>query len=81
MFFKIGVLKNFAIFRGKHVSWSVFLQKLQVCNFPVNIAKFFRNSFFDKTPPVAASEKFINFPGKYKRRRCNRFIFLTNTTE
>ena len=34
MFFEIGVLKNFAIFRGKHLCWSVFLIKLQACNFP-----------------------------------------------
>ena len=25
MFFKIGVLKNFAIFTGKHMCWSLFL--------------------------------------------------------
>ena len=25
MFFKIGVLKNFAIFTGKHLRWSLFL--------------------------------------------------------
>ena len=55
MFFKIGVLKNLAIFRGKHLSWSLFLIKLQACNFPVDIAK-----------SVAASEKFINFPGKHQ---------------
>ena len=29
MFFKIGVLKNFAIVTGKHISWSLFLIKLQ----------------------------------------------------
>ena len=29
MFFKIGVLKNFAIFAGKHLCWSCFLMKLQ----------------------------------------------------
>ena len=26
--------------------------------------KIFKNSFFDETPPVAVSEKFINFPDK-----------------
>ena len=26
--------------------------------------KIFKNRFFPKTPPVAASEKFINFPGR-----------------
>ena len=58
MFFKIGVLENFAT--GKYLCWSLFLIKnagLKVCNsmkntlqnrcFPVDIAK-------PKTPPVAA---------------------------
>ena len=81
MFLKIGVLKNFAIFRGKHLCWSLFLLKLHACNFPVNITKFFKNSFFCKTSPVATSEKFRNFPVKYQWRRRNRFIFLINTTD
>ena len=29
MFFKIGVLKNFANFTGKQLCWSIFLIKLQ----------------------------------------------------
>ena len=29
MFFRIGVHKNFAIFKEKHLSWSLFLIKLQ----------------------------------------------------
>ena len=29
MFFKIGVLQNFAIFTGKHLCWSIFLINLQ----------------------------------------------------
>ena len=52
--------------------------KLQAYNFSVNIA---RNNFFHKTPPVGASEKFINFAGKRQWRRHNRFIFSINTTE
>ena len=70
MFFKIGVLKNFAIFIGKHLQWSLFLIKLlerprKVCNFikkrfqhrcfPVNIVKCLRTGFY-WTPLVAASE-------------------------
>ena len=59
MFFKIDILKNFAMFTGKHLCWSLFLIKTQsfkACNiskkrlqnryFPVNIAKFLRKSFF-----------------------------------
>ena len=45
MFFKIGVLKNFAIFIGKHLYWSLkfnfIIKKLQHRCFPVNIAKFY----------------------------------------
>ena len=29
MFFKIGALKNSAVFTGKHLCWSLFLLKLQ----------------------------------------------------
>ena len=51
MFFKIDVLKNFEIFTGKHLCWSLFLTKLQGFRpkrrlqhrcFPVIIAKFLR---------------------------------------
>ena len=42
--------------------------------------KIFKSGFFHKIPPVAASEKFINFPGKHQWRGRNRFIFLINTT-
>ena len=60
MFFKIVVLKNIAIFKGKRQCWSPFLIKLQAwmktyhfikkrlqhrC-FPVNIRKFLITSFF-----------------------------------
>ena len=59
MSFKIDVLKNFAIFTGKHLCWSSFLIKLQACK-PANllkrdpntgaffkkIAKFLRTVFF-----------------------------------
>ena len=80
-FFKIGVLKNFAIFRGKHLCWSLFLIKLRACNFPVNTAEFLRKSCFHKTSLVTTSEKLINFPGKHHWRRWNIFIFLIKTTE
>ena len=57
MFFKIGVLKRFANFTGKHLCWSLFLKNLQAeglqlhkkrlqhrC-FPVKFAKFLRTTF------------------------------------
>ena len=76
MFFKIGVLENFVIFRGKHLCWSLTLRKLQACNFPVNVGKFYKSSFFYKIPPVAAFVKFIIFAGKHQCRRRIRFIFF-----
>ena len=61
MFWKIDILKNFEIFAGKHLSWSLFMIKLQARKFktlwkrdfntgvflwfPVNIAKFLRTAF------------------------------------
>ena len=47
MFIKIGALKYFAIFTGKHLCWSLFSIKLRAFRcFPVNIAKFLRAAFF-----------------------------------
>ena len=52
MFFKIEVLKYFAIFTGKHVRWNNFFRKrLQRRYFPVKL----KNRFFCKTPSVAVS--------------------------
>ena len=53
MFFKIGVLQNFVIFKGKYLCWSVLLikltpkthKRLQHRCFLVNIAKFLRTPF------------------------------------
>ena len=67
MFFRIGVLKNFTKFKGKQLSWSLSLIKSQTSR-PANLIKrdsnlgffrwilriFFKNNFFDRTPPVAA---------------------------
>ena len=55
MFFKIGSIKNFAIFTGKHLCWGLFLIKLQTPIqtptevFPVDIAKFLRIVFLYNT--------------------------------
>ena len=63
IFLKIGVLKKFAIFTGKHLCWSLFSIKLQACNltkkrfqykcFPVNIAKFKSNVFIEHVRVIA----------------------------
>ena len=59
IFFKIGVLRNFAKFAGKHLIQSIFFNKVadprselrQRC-FPVNFAKFLRTLFFYRTTTV-----------------------------
>ena len=67
MFFKIDVLKNFAIFtRNKFIK-----KRLQHRSFSVNIAKFLRTTFFCKTPPVALQYQLkkwtsLHFPGHCK---------------
>ena len=57
MFFKIGTLRKFAILTGKHLCWSLFLQKetsTQVFFF--EYCKIFKNSFFYRKPLMAAFE-------------------------
>ena len=43
-------LKNFENFTGKHLCWSLFLIKLQVCK----RYEILKNTFFHRTRPVAA---------------------------
>ena len=56
MLFKIGALKNFATFTGKHLCWSLFLitQVTLTQLFFSKYCEIFSNSFFHGTPPVAA---------------------------
>ena len=56
LFFKIDILKNFTNFTGKHLCWSLFLLKKT----PTHVlccetCIIFKNNFFYRTPPVAAS--------------------------
>ena len=67
MFFKIGVLRNFAIFTGKHEYWSFYLVRFQATR-PATLLKetpetsvfmwilqYFLGQLFYGTPQVAAS--------------------------
>ena len=71
VFGKKGVIKNFTKFTGKHLCESLFLNEVAALRpatllkkkiwrtcFPVNFVKFFRATFFYRTPLVAASEKY-----------------------
>ena len=40
----------------------LFFNKVVGLQFSCEYSKIFKNSFFHKTPPVAATEKLINFP-------------------
>ena len=67
-FCKKGVLKNFAKFTRKHLGQSLFLNKVAgaACNviiketlaqaFSCEFCEIFKNTFFYRTPPVAASD-------------------------
>ena len=59
MFFKIGVHKNLANFRGKHLPKSLqFYQKETPTKmFSCEFCDIFKNTFFYRTLPVAASEE------------------------
>ena len=58
MFLKIGVLKDFAIFAGKHLCWSFFSIRFQALGLrPATLLKKDTNTRFSceyRTPPVAA---------------------------
>ena len=64
MFFKIGVVKNFAIVTGNHLRWSLFLIRLQTFRSAILLKRLqhscfpakFLGTLFYRTPPVAASE-------------------------
>ena len=49
MFYEKGVLKNFAIFRGKHLCWSLFLIKLQATG------EIIKDTYFEENLRMAAS--------------------------
>ena len=46
MFFKTGVLRNFPIFTGKHLCWSLFLIKLQALQTATLLKRDFNTSVF-----------------------------------
>ena len=79
MLFKKGVLKNFAIFRTR-VLESLF-NKFAGLQLSCEYYEVFKNNFFYKTPPLAASEKFVNFEEKHQWQKRNRLTILINTTE
>ena len=69
MFFKIGVRKNFAKFTGKHLCHFLFFNNVarpQACIFikkeilaqvfSCEFCEIFKNNFFYRTLPVAASD-------------------------
>ena len=70
MFFKLGILKNFAVFTGKHLNWSAFVIKLQalrhtqIQEFSCEIWQIFKNSFLYRTHLVAASNGFYSFANR-----------------
>ena len=84
MIFKIGVLKTFVNFTGKHLCWSLFFKKrLQHRCFPVIFTKVLRAPFL-QTPLVAASRTLANACNVsqfwvWKRSCwCNPYIELLN---
>ena len=69
MLLKTGILKDFVIFKGKHLCWSLFLIKLlafrpafsfkSLKETPRQVIscayrEIFKNIFFNRTPPVTA---------------------------
>ena len=69
MLYKIFVLKNFAKFTGKQLCWGLFFNKVEglrpatllkktpIQVFSCEFCGIFKNIFFHRIPPVAASEQ------------------------
>ena len=56
MFCRKGVLRNFTKFTGKHLRQSLFFNKETLAHvFSCEFCEISKNTFFDRTPPVAAS--------------------------
>ena len=56
MFCEKVALQNIAKFTGKHLRWSLFLIKLTMAQvFSYEFCEILKNTFFYRTPPVAAS--------------------------
>ena len=72
MFFKIGVLKNLQYSERKTPVLEPLFDK--VADLQLSCETF--NRFFHNTPPLDASKKFVNFPGKHRWQGCNRLLFF-----
>ena len=75
------VLQNWCNIQRKTIVLEFLFNKVAGLQLSCEYCEIIKNSFFYKTPPVASSEKSLNFPGKHQWWRRNRFIFLINTTE
>ena len=63
MLVKKGILKNFAIFIGKHLcpkTLQLYWKQTPIHVIFCEICEIFKNTFFYSTPPVAATEKPIS---------------------
>ena len=62
-FFKIGVLKNYTIFTGKHLCWSLFLIKKPTPTqvFSSEYCKIFKNTYFGENLRKTAPSRFHKY--------------------
>ena len=77
MFFKKGLLENFAIFKGKDLCWSHFLITLQAFRLKLHTGVFLWIPFF-KTPPVAGSALTYDLNGLKSRVNRHLLSFLNS---
>ena len=66
MFFKIRCSQKFCNIHRKTPVLEFLFNKIAGLQLSCEYCNVFNNSFFHKTPSVATSEKFINFPGKHQ---------------
>ena len=84
-FFKIGVLKIFAIFTGKHLCWRLFFDKVHTSMRPTQVFSseywdIFKNTYFKEHLRTAASVLYLELIRAYLQNIsfCMKKIFLTS---
>ena len=69
LFFKTGIIRNFAIFTGKHLSWSLFLIKLWDLRlyrwFLWKLQNFYEQLFYGTLPVAAFVSLILSWDGFY----------------
>ena len=80
MFFKIDLLKNFAIFKGNHLCWSLF-RPATLLKRDSNTGVFLSIWLFYRAPLVAASENEFAYRPNHQSRKISMIELSCKNSE